>query len=90
MTNRDRDAVISENEALLHELTMYKSVTVHPDDKPRTTITRVTRIPLGTHNTNVNAKSISSSKSTGLDDQYLPSLPEMDYSEGDMTIDELS
>lgn len=94
MTNRDRDAVISENEALQHELTLYKSVAVHPDDKPRTAITRVTRIPLGTHNSNVNVngKAVSVSKSSGLDDQYLPSLPEisMEYKDGDMTVDELS
>lgn len=90
MTNREREAVIAENEALQHELTLYKSVAVHPDDKPRTAITRVARIPLGAHNVNVNSKSTRNSKSTGLDDEYLPSLPEMEYKEGDMTIDELS
>lgn len=86
MTTRDRDAVINENDALRHELFLYKSVAVHPDDKPKTTITRVTRIPLGMQNMNVKSTSTSRSASgTG----KLASMPEAEYKEGDMTVDEI-
>lgn len=43
---REQETVTAENDDLQHELGMYKSVTVPPEMKPRTTITRVGRPPL--------------------------------------------
>ncbi|ETW80450.1 hypothetical protein HETIRDRAFT_24876, partial [Heterobasidion irregulare TC 32-1] len=42
----DRDAVIAHGDSLQHELNMYKSIAVPSEFKPRTTITRVGRVPL--------------------------------------------
>lgn len=49
----DRDAVIAHGDGLQHELNMYKSIAVPSEFKPRTTITRVGRVPLVNQSTNV-------------------------------------
>ncbi|KAI0769742.1 hypothetical protein BD413DRAFT_556547 [Trametes elegans] len=45
MSTRDREAVLADNDELRHELELYKSVGVPDGAKPRTTITRVGRVP---------------------------------------------
>ncbi|OBZ70612.1 hypothetical protein A0H81_09091 [Grifola frondosa] len=52
MSSRDRDAVLADNDDLRHELELYKSVAVPQEIKPRTMITRVTRVPLAPQSTN--------------------------------------
>jgi hypothetical protein len=49
---RDKEAVAAGNEELRQELDMYKSVMIPIDCKPRTAITRVERVPLGTQSLN--------------------------------------
>ncbi|KAH8107986.1 hypothetical protein BXZ70DRAFT_27229 [Cristinia sonorae] len=83
---RDRDAVIYENDDLKHELGLYKSVAVPADYKPRTHITRVGRAPLGDQN--VNARSTNGAVppiSEG--DEIFMHLPE--YKEDDLTLEEI-
>ncbi|KAF9502001.1 hypothetical protein BDN71DRAFT_1485888 [Pleurotus eryngii] len=45
IANRDHEAAIAENTALLEELSMYKSVMMPTDRKPRTNMTRLVRHP---------------------------------------------
>ncbi|KAL7281761.1 hypothetical protein ACG7TL_005080 [Trametes sanguinea] len=45
ISTREREAVLADNEDLRHELELYKSVGVPHEIKPRTTITRVGRVP---------------------------------------------
>ncbi|KAI0071475.1 hypothetical protein K474DRAFT_1693455 [Panus rudis PR-1116 ss-1] len=87
LCTRDRDAVLDENSQLRYELDMYKAVTVPLDAKPKTSITRVPRVPLGTQNTNVNGKSTNVAASVSA--KRLESTPEVDCKEGDMTVDEI-
>ncbi|TFY82179.1 hypothetical protein EWM64_g1830 [Hericium alpestre] len=82
---RDRDAVLTHSETLQHELDTYKSVSAGAE-KPRTTVTRVTRIPLGMQSTNVTlapARSIGSSVSKR---SHMPTYDIQD----EMTLDELT
>ncbi|KAL6305236.1 hypothetical protein BKA93DRAFT_731459 [Sparassis latifolia] len=82
MSTRDRDAVAVNNEDLRHELELYKSVAVPPEMKPRTTVTRVGRVPLAIQNVNVisgtrpseSAKSLSSTGSL----KKLEPMPEVE------------
>ncbi|TFY72608.1 hypothetical protein EVG20_g400 [Dentipellis fragilis] len=76
---RERDAAAAYSENLQHELDMYKSVAVPPDMKPRTTITRVARIPLATQSANVAPISRSSSIAS----------KHFDPAGDDMTLDEI-
>ncbi|KAJ8696477.1 hypothetical protein PTI98_006344 [Pleurotus ostreatus] len=46
VANRDHEAAIAENTALLEELSMYKSVMMPTNRKPRTNMTRLVRHPL--------------------------------------------
>ncbi|KAG9220820.1 hypothetical protein CCMSSC00406_0002580 [Pleurotus cornucopiae] len=46
IANRDHEAAIAENTALLEELSMYKSVMMPTNRKPRTNMTRLVRHPL--------------------------------------------
>ncbi|KAI0690542.1 hypothetical protein BC835DRAFT_1280794 [Cytidiella melzeri] len=90
MTTREKETVINENDQLRRELELYKSVAVSADVKPRTFVTRITRAPLANQNLNAmagpNAQSHLSS-STAVKGMDL--LPEVEYREGDMTLDEL-
>ena len=43
---RERDNALASNETLQQELGMYTAVTVPTREKPRTAMTRVTRMPL--------------------------------------------
>jgi hypothetical protein len=54
-----REAVQVGNQELQEELAMYKSVTVPTENKPRTNITRVKRVPCATQNLNVNATRVN-------------------------------
>ncbi|KAA1473976.1 hypothetical protein DENSPDRAFT_803357 [Dentipellis sp. KUC8613] len=76
---RERDAAAAHSDTLQHELDMYKSVAVPPDMKPRTTITRVARIPLTTQSTNVAPMSRGSSIAS----------KHFDPAGDDMTLDEI-
>ncbi|KAI0786720.1 hypothetical protein C8Q75DRAFT_264006 [Abortiporus biennis] len=87
ISTREREAVLNENDDLRHELDMYKSVSVHPELKPRTTVTRVSRVPLATQSMNIKSLSAISSVSNG--GKRLESTPEVDFKEGDMTIEEI-
>jgi hypothetical protein len=53
MATRDHEAVVVGNEELKQELDMYKSVMVPVENKPRTNITRIGRLPLADQNVNV-------------------------------------
>lgn len=50
LVTRERDSVLASNETLQKELEMYTAVTVPVRDKPQTTMTRVTRLPLSSIN----------------------------------------
>lgn len=95
---------MADNEELRNELALYTSVVVPQDIKPRTTVTRVGRIPLASHNANIDVNPVQSSltkssmgasstkasvKIGGLSAEYLPSLPEWQYSQDEMTLDEI-
>ena len=47
---RERDNALVSNETLQQELGMYTAVTVPTREKPRTAMTRVTRMPLSSIN----------------------------------------
>ena len=88
---KDRDAIASENDTLFHELQVYKSVNIAADFKPKTTMTRVGRQPLASQSLNVgptstHARSTSKSATNG---KALAKTLEVEFKEGDMTIDEL-
>ncbi|EKM54596.1 uncharacterized protein PHACADRAFT_210395 [Phanerochaete carnosa HHB-10118-sp] len=80
MMTKDRDAFAAENDDLIRELQLYKSVAVPADFKPRSTLTRVARKPLTTQSLNAR----SSGKGSRLE-----ATPEHDYKAGDMTLDEI-
>jgi len=46
MLAHEKENVVAENGDLQHELSMYKSVVVPAEQRPRTNITRVARLPL--------------------------------------------
>ena len=89
---RDRDGLINENDDLQHELDMYTSVAVPLQSKARTTVTRVTRVPLANHNMNASSRLHARSTISG----EVPgggarrSLTEPAYKDGDMTLDEIA
>ena len=91
---RDRDNILNDNDDLRHELDLYTSV-VPAQSKPRTAVTRVTRAPLA--NSNINARSAAYAKSTSTASSGAKKrdpTPEtewnnLEYKEGDMTIDEI-
>lgn len=93
MTTKERDAIAGENESLAHELQAYKSIKVATDSKARTTMTRVGRQPLVSQSLNVRPSSTThaqgASKSMAGDRKGLEPMPEVEYKDGDMTIDEL-
>lgn len=87
MTTKDRDALVAENDELVRELRLYKSVAVPADSKPRSNLTRVARKPLANSSLNARPRSAGSAHNEG---KRLASTPEADYKDGDMTLDELS
>ncbi|KIP05590.1 hypothetical protein PHLGIDRAFT_146852 [Phlebiopsis gigantea 11061_1 CR5-6] len=87
MMTKERDAVSSENDVVLHELQAYKSVNAAVDPKPRTTLTRVGR---ANHSLIVKASSTQGMSKSGTGDKrVLETTDEAEYKEGDMTVDEL-
>lgn len=103
MLARDKDVVVADNDELRNELALYTSVAITQEAKPRTTVTRVGRVPLAPQNTNVdenllqskigkNSNSSSNMKTStrgGLAPEYLPSLPEWQDMQDEMTLDEI-
>lgn len=88
LLTKERDAIADENDALQRELLMYKSVSVPAEYKHRTTVTRVSRTPLASHS--LNARSATESKaSSTLAAKRMETMPEVEFREGDMTLDEL-
>ncbi|KAI0820002.1 hypothetical protein BC628DRAFT_1399853 [Trametes gibbosa] len=96
MSTRDRDAMLADNDELRHELGLYKSVAVPLEAKPRTTITRVGRVPSGPPSdgelgvpTSERALPRAGSRAAA----QLASVPETadgeDGAPGDMTLDEI-
>ncbi|THH00772.1 hypothetical protein EW026_g1833 [Hermanssonia centrifuga] len=91
ISTRDRDTVLNENDDLRNELELYKSVAVPLNSKPRTSVTRVTRIPLTNQsmNTSANTRGLAHTKSTNNLVKRLETTPELEYKEGDMTVEEI-
>ncbi|KAF7793937.1 hypothetical protein EIP86_005060 [Pleurotus ostreatoroseus] len=87
---RERDALLDNNDDLQHELGLYTSVGVPMQVKPRTTVTRVARAPLANQNINTSARAKSPGSMSSSNARKLESMPEVEYKEGDMTLDELS
>lgn len=87
---RERDGALVDNDGLQRELGLYKSVAVPQDAKPRTTITRVGRVPSGLAESEPRSVSGAAAR--------LASVPEVAMAagdadgvggEGDMTLDEI-
>ncbi|GJE94441.1 hypothetical protein PsYK624_106110 [Phanerochaete sordida] len=78
MMEKDRDALVVQNDELARELQMYKSVAVPADFRTRSTLTRVSRRPLAPHSSNARSAGKTSAEAAE------------EYKEGDMTIDELA
>ena len=79
-----------ENDELLRELQLYKSVSIPTNAKPRSTMTRVARAPLTNHNMNARSTTVfakSTSKMPGSAGSVRDELVES--RDGDMTIDEI-
>lgn len=81
---REKESVLEDNSDLQYELNMYKSVAIPTESRPRTMVTRVTRMPLTNQNQNVMST-------------YLPPMSTkkttnnaMEYEEGHMTLEEIS
>lgn len=92
LANRDHEVALADADDLRHELDMYKSVAVPTDNKPRTGMTRIGRIPLVNQSTNVKPASSSVAlfgKSAGVSGKKLDIVDEQEYLPGDMTVDEL-
>ena len=90
MTNRDKEAVIDENEGLRQELAMYKSVAVPTESKPRTFVTRITRAPLTNQSLNVGSATEAKPSLKKSDGAERPLVPSVEYGGGDMTLDEIA
>ncbi|TDL22626.1 hypothetical protein BD410DRAFT_898201 [Rickenella mellea] len=80
---RERDTALSDNGSLTAELAMFKSVAIPRDAKPRTLITRVTRVPLAPRGIDTNLPT-SDEESFDLLAAHLPQI-----TEGEMTLDEI-
>ena len=90
---------MADNDDLRAELDMYKSVAVPHEVKPRTTITRVTRLPSATSESNmgssVSALRVSdqtqgsSTMRSASRGSTLMSVPELPSLGDDMTLDEI-
>ncbi|KAI0663618.1 hypothetical protein C8Q70DRAFT_370111 [Cubamyces menziesii] len=97
LSTRDCEAAIADNEELRHELELYKSVGVPHEIKPRTTITRVGRVPallsdsdLRTSLPSGHALPPSASSSAASRLTSVPELPSAGLCiDGEMTLDEI-
>jgi hypothetical protein len=78
---REHDAVTHNNQDLRHELDMYTSVM---DDRPRTGITRVTRVPLATQSTNGKHSTARTGAKSNLEN-----VQEAEVRPGDLTMGDL-
>jgi len=88
VATRERDAANAQIEGLRRELSLYLSVPA--EGKPRTTMTRVTRMPLVamTQSENVNPIAVPpSARGVGLDGVFERHLPPL--AEDEMTLDEI-
>ena len=93
---RDKESAIAQAEQLVQELAMYRSVAVAGGQKPKTTITRVSRQPLAVQNMNGQSAATGGAGKPSLlrstkgalqkSSSYGTALGE----HGDMTLDELS
>jgi hypothetical protein len=86
VVTRERDAAGAQIESLRRELSLYLSVPAE-GNKPRTTMTRVGRMPLVTQRETVNP--VVAAPNVGAADfaKYLPPLA--DATSGEMTLDEI-
>ncbi|KAH9847165.1 hypothetical protein C2E23DRAFT_742411 [Lenzites betulinus] len=90
MSTRDRDAVLADNDELRHELGLYKSVAVPLDAKPRTTITRVARVPSALSDSELGVPPSTRSVSASAPGARLASVQETETgAPEDMTLDEI-
>ncbi|TFK91332.1 hypothetical protein K466DRAFT_660114 [Polyporus arcularius HHB13444] len=99
LSTRDREAVLADNDELRAELDMYKSVAVPHEVKPRTTITRVTRLgpttaselDMGSSVSALRASNGSQGLSTGRSSSgsRLTSVPELPTLGEDMALEEI-
>ena len=86
LSTRAREAITATNTDLCNELAMYRSVMVPSENKPRTNITRIERVPMGNQNLNLNASAGVKSVGRGGERMILTSL---DSIPGEMTLDEI-
>ncbi|KAI9442633.1 hypothetical protein H4582DRAFT_2203199, partial [Lactarius indigo] len=86
VATRERDAATAQIESLRGELCLYLSVPA--EGKPRTTMTRVGRMPLVAQSQNVHPSAARSG--TGNADFTAKYLPPVADVSGDMTLDEIS
>ncbi|KAL1939934.1 hypothetical protein VTO73DRAFT_9634 [Trametes versicolor] len=86
---RERDGALVDNDGLQRELGLYKSVAVPQDVKPRTTITRVGRVPAGLAESEPR-RSASGARLTSVPEVLgAPGDADGVVGEGDMTLDEI-
>lgn len=78
----------AHNEDLQHEIALYKSVAIPSEYKPRTAVTRVERAPMVTQGLSI-SKGVEHGKSISVPSARLASMPEMEYEQGGMTLDEI-
>lgn len=92
MKTREHEDAAALNEELQHELDMYTSVAVPTNHKPRSNMTRVSRVPLGSHNRSLSSSRASSQadlkENTGMRKSSSPAT--LDTIPGDMTLDDIS
>jgi len=83
MSTRDHKAAVADGNNLRHEVSMYKSVLIPVENKPRTNITRIVRPALATQSLNIGVPA----------NKYLPVMDEMQCTSitpGEMTLDEIA
>ena len=78
----DHEAAVADRNALRHELDMFKSVVV--ENKPRTNITRIGRLPLA--NQSLNLSVIMNQHPTDEKIQHV----QLDTIYGDLTLEEIT
>ncbi|KAK0195324.1 hypothetical protein F5146DRAFT_281360 [Armillaria mellea] len=82
LLTREHEALVSQKQELENEVDIYKSVVVL--NKPKTTITRVHRLPLADLNQSM-SQYLPQSKANGFYSRTLDTIP----AEGEMTLDEI-
>ncbi|KAK0461352.1 uncharacterized protein EV420DRAFT_1306178 [Desarmillaria tabescens] len=82
LLTREHEALVSQKQELMNEIDMYKSVVVF--NKPKTTITRVHRLPLTDLNQSM-SHYLPQAKDTGFHPRTLDTIP----ADGEMTLDEI-